>query len=94
VLLPIEGPDCLFLWRRPEFTYVDFREPVAQISQDEIDMVRETRSPVVSGFVEQAEGLAFRFRANRFNGRPLLDRHGRLWAVVYVERSVNLFSNQ
>ncbi len=90
VLLPIEGGDCLFLWRRPEFTYVDFREPVAQISQDEIDMVRETRSPVVSGFLEQAAGLTLRFSADRFDGRPLLDRHGRLWAVVYVERSINL----
>jgi hypothetical protein len=43
----------------------------------------------VSGAVEQAVSLVLRFSARRFNGRPLLDRHGRLWALIYIERSIS-----
>lgn len=94
VLLPIEGEDYLFLWRRPTFTFMDFRQPVSQIGQPEIDIMRETHKPYASGFFAQVHDLALRGTADRFNGRPLLDGNGRLRALVYVERSVRPMSWQ
>lgn len=88
VLLPIEGEDYLFLWRRSTFIYMDFRQPVGQIGQSEIDIMRETRRPCDSGFFGQVRDLALRGFADRFNGRPLLDGNGHLRALIYIQRSV------
>jgi hypothetical protein len=90
VLLPVEGGDWLLLWRRPDFTYLDFRAPISQIGQSGIDAMMATRRPYDTGFLRQLRALALSGAAERFSGRPLLDDRGRVRALVYVVRTVRL----
>ncbi len=90
VLVPVEGEDYLFLWRRPEFTYMDFRPLVSQSGQEGIDAMLATKRPVATGFFAQLPELALRGVIERLNGRPLLGPDGRVKALLYVERMVFL----
>ena len=90
VLLPVEGEDWLFLWRQPDFTYLDFRTPGLQIGQSGIDAMMATRRPYATGFLRQLHALSLNGATERFSGRPLLDDRGHVRALVYVVRTIRL----
>jgi hypothetical protein len=90
VLVPIDGPVYLFLWRSPSFLYVDFRPLGTLHNQSGIDGLLSTRRPSTTGLFAQAAELVSRATASRFNGRPVLSQQGQMLALVYIEQRIAL----
>ncbi len=79
VLLGIGGGECLFLWRSPAFTYLDFRALDAHTGEDGVRTMLATRRPVAAGSLGE-----------RFTGAPVLRPDGTIAALAYVRRTMGL----